>query len=631
MPPNAHKKGTRTKKLDKPPNMAKAKTINKKQERLDKVRRQRWVMAGIIVVIGIVANFYMGKPDSKSKAVPDEESADFIQGFVCEATGAVCDPSLVPHRRSQMAAKNIPGKKALIKIPRALQIWDLDALRGVWIQQELKDARHNYTHNAIDSGAFLAAYLIHRFILEPDEHDPLLRYYEILPSFRQLARHHPTLWDTQELQTLINSRTTSFAVIKAYMDMIESEYNAFAAVSDIFKEEVNRNDYVRMRVLVMSRSFGTGKPNGVPEEEFQKYQDEMGIDLTKGCRAMVPLLDMYNHHAKPNVEWKYDVTENAFIVSSVSDGIPAGQEILNSYGTYTDSHLFAKFGFVNGDGSGYTQASIAVFHRLFDMGLMQQFSYLPTHETVGLELEKQQKLIMSRYLQFDDGYSHCIQNAADMPEAYTLKQWKLKHLLRYANRPSSWILHMKPRNKDAKPSTSFDKPTNTKVPLFDFKNLDFDGSKLMSLCRLISLTWEDYEGKAIQTLKSAYESSSKPFTVKHQTPHLEYRALLCLARFSGIGLSRYGKDFNLGGEIARVEALNQNSWGSAQWAAGHVQLGEYMTLDLLYRIAHSGAKEYSERLSPEDQTNDAMNKIAPIRVHPCEWNYTEALANNTFI
>ena len=29
MPPNAHKKGTRTKKLDKPPNMAKAKTINK--------------------------------------------------------------------------------------------------------------------------------------------------------------------------------------------------------------------------------------------------------------------------------------------------------------------------------------------------------------------------------------------------------------------------------------------------------------------------------------------------------------------------------------------------------------------------------------------------------------------------
>lgn len=640
MPPKAKKSANKAKTAEKPPNAAPRKAVNKKMDRLEKQRRQRWFMAGLVVVVGVAASFYLSPPPPeaklkktgpKGKKSVDTKAEQFINTFVCQATGAFCDPALVHHHRSQMAAKSIPGGKTLVKIPRALQIWDLDALQDFWIQQELKDAKHAITGNSLDSGAFLAAYLCRRFITNPDEHDSLLPYYEILPSLRQLARHHPTLWDSDALEQLLNDKSSTFAVVKAYQDMMDSEYKAFEDASDLFKEEISHKDYARMRVLVMSRSFGTGKPEGVSDEEFERYNEEMGIDLTKGCRAMVPLLDMYNHHAKPNVEWKYDMDEQAFVVTSVSEGIPAGQEIINSYGTYTDSHLFAKFGFVNGDGSGYTQATIAVFHRLFDMGLKQQFSYLPRNDTLLDEIAKQQKYIMGRYLQFDDGYGRCIENATTSPKAYELKQWKLRHLVRFANRGSNWIVNMKPRNKDAKPAATFDEPSSTQVPLFDMKNLDFDGSKLMSVCRLIALTWEDYDNNAIAELKSAYESTTDPIAVNFQTEILEYRSLMCLARFSGLGMSRYGKEWTFQNAIMYVDGLNKNSWGSGKWAAGHVRLGEFLTLDLLNKMANSGAREYSEKLSPDDPSLDAMSKLAPIRVQPCDWNYTEALVNATSI
>ena len=604
--------------------------ISKKLEKQQKIHHQRWIMASIVIFVSIAAKLCMNFIKKKNVATnTNKKSTDFINDFVCKASGAFCDTSLLPHQRSQMTTKDIPGGKPLIKIPRSLQIWDLDALQDKWIQEELKNAKHNMTGNTLDSGAFLAAYLCLRFISSPKDDDPLLPYYNILPSFRHLARHHPTLWDTSALESNLHGKSTSFAVIKAYQDMMESEYNGFAFESEAFKEQITIKDYLRIRVLVMSRSFGTGKPEGVSTEQLDQYNDEMGIDFTKGCRAMVPLLDMYNHHAKPNVEWRYDTVEKAFVVTSVSDGIPSGQEIFNSYGTYTDSHLFAKFGFINGDGSGHTQASIAAYHRILDIGLKQQFTYVPANEITKVKTLNQQLYIMSRYLQFDDGYSRCIHNATDTPKAYELKQWKLKHLVRHANRPESWILTMKPRRKDAKPPMLWEEHSTLKVPQFDLKDFDFDGSKLMSTCRLITLTCEDYDGDAIAKLKTAYDSSTDPLIVKHQTPNLEYRSLLCMARFSGLALSRYGKGFNFWNEVSRVEELNKASWGSSQWAASHVNLGEYMTLDLLNHMANSGVQEYTKRLSPNEPTMKGMEKIVPVRVQACNWSWTEALVNDT--
>jgi hypothetical protein len=240
-----------------------------------------------------------------------------------------------------------------------------------------------------------------------------------------------------------------------------------------------------------------------------------------------------------------------------------------------------------------------------------------------------QKYFMGRYLQFDDGYDSCIENVTSTPEAYELKQWKLRHLVRLANRGSNWIVNVKPRNKDAKPAATFDEPSSTQVPLFDMKNLDFDGSKLMSVCRLISLTLDDYDNNALAELMSAYEMTKDSISVNYQTDLLEYRSLMCLARFSGMVMSKYGKEWTIQNATMYVDGLNKNSWGSGKWAAAHVRLGEFLTLDLLNKIAKSGVQEYSKKLSPDDPSLDAMSKLVPIRVVPCDWNYTEELVNAT--
>eukprot|EP00957_Ditylum_brightwellii_P014274 1074971-Ditylum_brightwellii.AAC.1 len=77
----------------------------------------------------------------------------------------------------------------------------------------------------------------------------------------------------------------------------------------------------------MSRSFGPGPP-GLEEEislagdkkslneELEHYITHAGVDLSKGCRAMSPILDMYDHHAKPNVEWRYRSDQRAFVVKA---------------------------------------------------------------------------------------------------------------------------------------------------------------------------------------------------------------------------------------------------------------------------------------------------------------------------
>ena len=64
----------------------------------------------------------------------------------------------------------IPAGELVMKVPRPLQIWDLDALRDKFIQQEflglgIKNeraniVRHKDTQNPLDSGAFLAVHLL---------------------------------------------------------------------------------------------------------------------------------------------------------------------------------------------------------------------------------------------------------------------------------------------------------------------------------------------------------------------------------------------------------------------------------------------------------------------------------------
>ena len=91
---------------------------------------------------------------------------------------------------------------------------------------------------------------------------------------------------------------------------------------------------------------------------------------------MIQILDMWDHYARPNVEWMYVRSQRAFVIKVLEKEIEPWNDIMVSYGMYTDSHLFAKFGFVNGDGSGHTEVSIATMHQTLDVGLGQQYSFM---------------------------------------------------------------------------------------------------------------------------------------------------------------------------------------------------------------------------------------------------------------
>lgn len=555
----------------------------------------------------------------------DAATREFLTSFVCGSNGGYCHPNVVPFRRTQKAQQAIRPNQRVLVVPRKLQIWDLDALRDDFVQSELAQARHVYTNNPLHSGAFLAAYLARRAYLNKTN-DPMRPYFNVLPTFSMLESHHPALWSEKRLSSLLPPHSWTFNVAKGYSDTLRSEYGAFVNVSFTFVSQVTEEQYKAMRVNVMTRSFFAGPPTdnealpNVPlDEELEQYKAMFGVDLKKGCHAMVPILDMYNHHPNPNVGWEYNSNEKAFVITSIKP-IPAGQEIIDSYGKYTDAHLFSKFGFVNGDGSGYTEASIAGFHKLLDVGMKEQFSYLPFSGERVKGLVKHQKELLASYLIFDDGYKECIEKEKH-PIAFELKQLKLEHLSRIANNPKRWVLRMQPRNDKSLPSKSSHAPITYDPPAFNVKNLSLDASNIIETCRLISLSEDDFDGNAIQVLKETLEKD-EPLVIDNQGESLEYRALACLARLSGVASWRFKPGIEE--EMKLVKDLTHDSFQSRLWTAAQLRLGEIQTLEVLHRVAVSGVMEMTNRIQLE--ANDTSYDVLPhIHEQPCPEAFTWAL------
>jgi hypothetical protein len=556
---------------------------------------------------------------------------NFLTNYVCRDADygqddelpqyGYCHPLLnpVPRRRTHNVAAiksnhSIGFREVVMTLPRHLLIWDLDAMRDAFVRRELFGARHEGTGNTIDCGAFLAAYLVRKLLigrgqwddhsknnLDLDENARLMEYLQLLPSYQDFEQTHPTLWPMDELENQLGRMTLSFNLVMGYKNMMISEYNAFCKASEEFKENVGVEEYISMRLNVISRSFGPGPPGPEEEivgihgvktlkEEFQLYKDETGVDFQKGCRAMSPILDMWDHHAKPNVEWRYSSKKRAFIILAVGKkGIPAMQDIMVSYGKYTDTHLFAKFGFTNGDGSGYTEASIAVMHPLLDLGMGSQFSNLIDKDgkTVPSEEDQEaQRQTLVNYLRYDDGYDNCI-SKENNPEGYKLKLLKLRHLQKIANKYDRWTFSISPRDVESNPSISSNVPITTGAPVFDPKNVKFNGSKIIATCRLIALNVDDYDGNAIEVLENALKKDD--FIInKKQSDALEFRSLTVLSRLVTGALSRYPSTVKKDIVSLSSSALK---FQSKEWTAAHTRMGEMQSLEALRSIAVSGAKQ----------------------------------------
>ncbi len=612
----------------------------------------------------------------------EPRSKGISSGTKNPAATAYCHPlhRPQPQRRTHDVALTLSNHtlkkgETVMVLPRHLQIWDLDAMRDPFVSRELFTARHSGTQNALDSGAFLAAFLVRKKLIAHglwNSHDleefeetgnrkdneatnqRIFTYLDILPTYKELQEKHPILWEEKELVGLFGKLTTTKHLLKGYQTMILSEFDAFCNASEEFNDNVDKEDYMAMRLNVISRSFGPGLRDEQAwleeeqvgmhhtlelEEELEFYRQKAGIDLLRGVRAMSPILDTWDHHARPNVQWRYRAGDRAFVISVADQEIPTGQDIMVSYGRYTDTHLFSKFGFVNGDGSGYTEASLAIMHPLFDIGMGLQFSYLVAKETTdrGIRMilspkdRDAQKRTMLNYLRYDDGYEECV-SKDDNPDGYQLKLLKLRHLQAIANKYERWTIKIKPRDEgESRPSKSSYIQIMDQPPKFDKKKVKFDGSKVISTCRLIALTPRDYDGRAIEVLADALLQKNDEedreyeynFMVERQSAELEYRTLTCLARLTTGALELYPSSVKTDMESI---ASGRFKFQSKEWLGAQVRLGEMQTLEVLRSVAKSGADQMRSAVRKEGMENTVAMRLQRA---PCPMDLSVPLLQET--
>ena len=593
----------------------------------------------------------------------------------------------------------IQAGELVMKLPRPLQIWDLDALRDMFIQHEFlgfdtssmkKIARHKDTQNPLDSGAYLAVYLIRLLHAskkeeagtdmsksidqqckdtdeggeecnlqlkwdDTEQHSKRIKtltaYLDILPTIEDrhvqsssqinnnLHHDHPLFLSPSTLESLFPKYTHTYDLIRHYQLMIESEYEALTSASEEFGKNVKVMEYLNMRINVLSRAFGVqtssddkGARWGVSGDttkglslmnELQSYKtsnfgsslEHIEVDDAFKLRSMCPLLDMYNSHPNPNVDWRYESKTSSYIIRATKESkIPPGHSIVVSYGKYTDGHLYSKFGYVNGDGSSPTETSLAVFHRMLgNVGLGRQFSFQVPFEDWGSnnardetksELAKRafdmQAKELLRYLMFDDGYKDCIDltvsNSGSTADE-ELKLLKLKHLIKLANHREAWTIRMPPKFPSARPYQA--EGRHEKNENDAGKSVEVKANRLITICRLLSLRVDDVGGDVIIALNEGLTSSRTPdFLTQTNSNTLEYRAMMCMVRLCNVALGRY-----IGHDSEEPEIV-----GSREWNAWYIVSGELRALGILQQAAAREANRIKHiyQKSTNDMENEAM-------------------------
>lgn len=652
--------------------------------------------------------------------------------------------------RTQVAVRRIPSQTVVLRIPRHDVITDQDALRNSFVREELFSARrynndyqnHDNEELPLPADVFLAAHLArlikwysldkknskddafghdrdnshHEGIrgdfddLNDDQHSEFLRHYltSVLPTHTDYVSYHPVLsvGNGPKQADLLLRKSMSMAaydLVEFHLETLTDSYDALCRASTRFGHQISRNEFNTALLHVWTRSFGTGPSprmtgNQLQQEqdnitrdddndEFEFYKQEVGVDLSQGSFAMVPILDLYNHHANPNVGFQFDKVEQAFVVTSIRS-LQVGQEIRDSYGKHTEAHLFAKYGFMNGDGSDHTQASLALFHPVYSHGL--PFALLDhglvDSDELGKKAARIQAQRLIRYLHNDDGYENCIEHPppsssetttttthADMVVAFEFKRLKLQHLMEIAHVPQRWMVFLTPRNPKAKPplnktagdtvAAADDKSNQSelKIPRFLPSQVQVDANPIMSTCRLIVMTHRDYNQTATRLLRdhfSSVTSSSKPFDPPPtKKDALQYRELMCVLRLCQMAFQMYNttvdEQMNLVRSLTReknmlhneqqsvsakattnsnesVSLENQQNKRRQQWMMAHVKLAELQALQVL---RDNAMKWMVHLLRPEyDNPRDLLNSAPEytLRNAPCPWKYQEALLETVY-
>ena len=448
------------------------------------------------------------------------------------------------------------GQK-ILEIPRNVQMTTIDALRDPRVNRLLrKNPRHPLTGKPLRPQTFLAVYMNFELsqlqkssnnfdVLTPEE-ELQRAYLAYLPTDQDFLRFHPISRMTRDYNSTKKHTDTLPALsltehlVDAYFRSFLAEYHAFCRISSDFENHVPLEDWITSRLIVNTRSFKSVPltPNDISNDELESYrpflhdmeddkQTQTDVDSSRAafyddCRhssmrsCMVPLLDALDHHAKPNIGWRFmdsqsPVSEALSFLAFASEDVTSGSNLFVSYGSFPDPLVFAQYGFVDPSGLGHRAALLAPYHHLVDE------TFLTEEESMHIDNDLQ------KYLAFRDGYQHCHYSTHEKTQRLEFETAKFEALKAMSNVMKSWVATLPPPHAERKR---------------DWTLLELELVEVLSMCRLLATTHRDYAGRAtemLRTVASAEHPEYFQFRVssdKATSEGLEYRTWHVLERLS---------------------------------------------------------------------------------------------------
>jgi len=529
--------------------------------------------------------------------------------------------------RTLVANTDISSGTVLMEIPRELMIWDLDAARDEFIQNELfrsplfgGDTSDTMTKRAALLAAYLA--LLRNEVVPPSDTFPLqATVARALPSYEEYAAFHPILADLTRLKKYLGKKSVAFLHLVHARKSFDKEYDMLGAK---FATHVSREDYFSCRLAVGSRSFQiTNIPEGseLSKKERVGYKQKLGIDFS-AVVSIEPVIDWMNGHTNNNVKvGGYDAKKRSGQAWAIRT-IHKGQELINNYGQFYDHVLFSQYGFIPSDGTGTTIASLFVHH---DVDLMGEIN--ETNPTLP-PLEK-----MASYLRYDYGYNQCITKESH-PEAFAFKRLKLNYLQQIAIDPSRWVLPLPPRSStDDTPISTTTLPSDYTAPSFGVEVYEYLEANALSAslpCRLISLTDTDLDdGTTLlqQDLQILRESATPHHTPLLRLEELEIsiswfiRTVQCMKKLTTYPHGKNSITSVSDQENYIMDLVKDGNINTLEWNAAHVKLEEMQSQEAM-----------------EDWAMDVLDRVKDIesvsaddyfvREEPCPEEYTRELILN---
>ena len=450
------------------------------------------------------------------------------------------------------------GQK-ILEIPRNVQKTTIDALRDPRVNRLLrKNPRYPSTGKPLRPQTFLAVYMTFELsrlrkssnnfdMLSPEE-ELQRAYLDYLPTDQDFLRFHPISKKTRDYNDTKKHTDTLPAVsltdhlVDDYFQMFLAEYHALCQISSNFENRVPLEDWITSRLIVSTRSFKSVPltPNDISNEELESYrpflhdmeddkQTQTDVDSSRAafydeCRhssmrsCMVPLLDALDHHAKPNIGWRFmdsqsPVSEALSFLAFASEDVTAGSNMFVSYGSFPDPLVFAQYGFVDPTGLGHRAALLAPYHRLVDETFLTEEE--SAHRGNGLQ----------KYLAFRDGYQNCPYSTNENAQRleFEFETAKFEALKAMSNVMKSWVATLPPPQAERES---------------DWAQLELELVEVLSICRLLATTHRDYAGRATEMLRTVAGAEHPEYfqfrisSDKATTEGLEYRTWHVLERLS---------------------------------------------------------------------------------------------------